>query len=104
MVIYQSSRKLIWLSLPELTPVCRYYTKSNFVQAMDSGSLVVIDKNSVSFLTINLAPLSLGLFKQDFLDWEPIGGVCLSSVLILFDKHKINFYERSQNLKKTWTI
>lgn len=71
---------------------------------MNSGSLFLIDKNSVSFLTVNLSPLGLGLFKQEFLDWEPLGGVCLASVLILYDKHKINFYERSQNLKKTWTI
>ena len=102
----------MWLSLPDLTPINKYYTKSNYVQAMsthinnnaNNGSMLIIDKNCINFVTVNLPPLSIALFKQDFLDWEPIGGVCLSSILILYDKHKINFYERGQNLKKTWTI
>lgn len=111
-IIHQASRKLMWLSLPELLPINKYYTKSNFVQVIHShdsdhgsdSSMIVIDKNCVNFLTVNVPPLSLGLFKQTFLDWEPRGGLCLSSVLILFDKHTINFYERTQNMKKTWTI
>lgn len=71
---------------------------------MGTGSLLVIDKNCVNFVTVTLPPLGLNLFKQEFLDWEPTGGLCLSLILILYHKHTINFYQRSQNLKKTWTI
>ena len=59
----------MWLSLPELSSLAKFYTRSNFIQAMGAGSLFVLDKNCVSFITVNLAPLSLNVFKQDFLDW-----------------------------------
>lgn len=79
-------------------------TGSNSNDSKNSGSILIIDKNYVHFASVNLPPLNIALFKQEYLDWEPAGGLCLSSILILFNKHTINFYERAQNLKKTWTI
>lgn len=85
-------------------PIFKYYTRCTFIETMGAGSLLIIDKNSVSFVTACMAPLGLAAFKQEILDWEPLGGVCLTAVLILHDRHTINFYERGQSIKKTWTI
>ena len=90
-----------------MIPISKYYTRSNFIQTINSNnnnnnnnnsnnsntnSLMIIDKNTISLVTVTLTPLNLNLYKQDILDWEPIGGVCLTNIIILYNKHTINFY------------
>ena len=58
-VLHRSHRKLIWFALPELTPIYKYYTRSNYYTTMSSGSVMVIDKTNIIFLTVELPPLSL---------------------------------------------
>lgn len=58
-------------------PISKYYTRSNFIQTVNpnsnsnnnTNSLMIIDKNTISLLTVTLPPLNLNLFKQDILDW-----------------------------------
>lgn len=94
-VIYKTDRKIVWLSLPELNPIFKYYTKSNCIQTINQTSILIIDKTTITFATIKMMPLTIAPFKVEVLDWEPLGGVCLTLSLILYDKHTINFYERA---------
>ncbi len=58
-------------------PISKYYTRSNFIQTVNpssnsnnnTNSLMIIDKNTISLLTVTLPPLNLNIFKQDILDW-----------------------------------
>ena len=65
---------------------------------------MVIAKNIVTFLKPVLHPLRFIEAQQEFLEWEPLGGLCLSNSVILYDIHSILFYDRARNFEKTWTI
>ena len=63
-VLHRSHRKLIWLSLPTLQPIYKYYTHSHYLSTMSSGSIMVIDGTSITFLTVQLPPLILSSFRK----------------------------------------
>ena len=58
-ILYRSSRKIIWFNVPDLKILEKYYTKSTFIHINTSGTIMVVDKNSLSFLTADLPPLQI---------------------------------------------
>ena len=63
-ILHRSSRKLVWLSLPDLQPIYKYYTRSKFYQITESGSVLVMDGTNVSLLTIELPPATLCEYQR----------------------------------------
>ena len=51
-LLYRSTRKLIWFNVPDLKIMEKYYTKSSFIHINNNGSIMVVDKNLLCFLTL----------------------------------------------------
>ena len=65
---------------------------------------MLIYKNTLTFLKPKCPPLRLIEYQQEYLDWEPVGGLAMTNMVILYDKATIAFYYRSPKLEKSWSI
>ena len=71
---------------------------------MNKLEIIVIYKNVLTFLKLKCPPLRLIEYQQEYLDWEPAGGLSMANMVILYDKSTIAFYYRNPKLEKSWAI
>jgi hypothetical protein len=65
---------------------------------------MTLHQNILTFLKPKCPPLRLIEYQQTYLDWEPIGGLSMSNLVVLYDKTTIAFYYRTPKLEKSWSI
>ena len=49
-------------------------------------------------------PLQIIVDCQSFVDWEPLGGILMQHIVVLYGLHGIIFYTKGKILEKTWEV
>lgn len=83
--------------------VHKYYAEVSFFY-INQLEIMTLYKNVLTFLKPKCLPLRLIEYQQEYLEWEPVGGLALGSLIILYDKSTIAFYYRSPKVEKSWEI
>ena len=102
-LLRQEPNKLLLLSHPDVILLYKYYIISTFsITNPSSSEIMTIYQNEVTVLKIVVAPLQIVTVQQSFIDWSPQGGILMQHHTVLYNEHRIVFYNRSTMLEKHW--
>ena len=63
-----------------------------------------IYQQQISIIKPAISPLQLVNTQQNFIDWQPQGGILMATTIVLYAQHLIVFYNRGSLMEKTWQI